>query len=47
MRLALRALGQEPPAGARLLESQLDWALANFEITRISRGPVAVGVHPP
>lgn len=47
LRLALRALGHEPPAGARLLETQMDWALANFDIARIPRGPVATGVHPP
>ncbi len=46
LRLALRALGHEPPPGARLLESQLDWALSNFDIERIPPGPVAVGVHP-
>ncbi|WP_376690954.1 tRNA glutamyl-Q(34) synthetase GluQRS [Wenzhouxiangella sp. EGI_FJ10409] len=46
LRLALRALGHEPPAGARLLETQLDWARSNFDIGRIPLGPVAVGVHP-
>lgn len=47
LRLALRALGHEPPAGARLLQTQMDWALANFETARIPRGPVATGVHTP
>lgn len=47
LRLALRALGHEPPRGARLLETQMDWALAHFDVRRIPRGPVAVGVHPP
>ncbi|RFF31908.1 tRNA glutamyl-Q(34) synthetase GluQRS [Wenzhouxiangella sediminis] len=46
LRLALRALGHEPPAGARWLDTQMNWALANFDIARIPRGPVAVGVHP-
>lgn len=46
LRLALRALGHEPPAGARLLATQMDWALAHFDVRRIPRGPVAVGVHP-
>lgn len=46
LRLALRALGHEPPGGARLLGTQMDWALANFDIERIPRGPIAVGVHP-
>jgi glutamyl-Q tRNA(Asp) synthetase len=43
LRLALRALGHEPPAGARLIETQLDWALTNFDVSRIPRGPIAVG----
>lgn len=47
LRLALRALGHEPPAGKRLLETQLDWALTHFDIRRIPQGPIAVGVHPP
>lgn len=47
LRLALRAIGHEPPAGARFLQSQMDWALANFDIRRIPVGPIAVGVHPP
>ena len=47
LRLALRALGHEPPPGARLLETQMDWALAHFDPRRIPRGPLAIGVHPP
>lgn len=46
MRLALRALGHEPPPGCRSLESQWQWARSAFDIARIPRGPVAVGVHP-
>lgn len=47
LRLALRALDHEPPAGVRLLETQMNWALTNFDIRRIPPGPIAVGVHPP
>lgn len=46
LRLALRALGHEPPAGARSLDSQWQWAQANFESDRIPRGPIPVGMHP-
>lgn len=46
LRLALRSLGQEPPAGARSLQAQWAWALAHFEVAAIPRGPVALGVHP-
>lgn len=46
LRLALRALGHEPPPGARLIDTQMDWALANFDVGRIPQGPIAVGVHP-
>lgn len=46
LRLALRALGHEPPAGIRSLEAQWQWARQHFDIARIPKGPVAVGVHP-
>jgi glutamyl-Q tRNA(Asp) synthetase len=46
MRLALRALGHEPPPGARSLDAQWHWARHNFVLQRIPRGPIAVGVHP-
>src|SRR5699024_3597884 len=43
LRLALRALGHEPPSAARMLETQMQWALANFDVARIPRGPITVG----
>lgn len=46
LRLALRALGHEPPAGARSLAAQWQWARNHWTLERIPRGPVAVGVHP-
>jgi len=46
LRLVLRALGHEPPAGKRSLEAQWRWALACFDPARVPRGPLAVGVHP-
>lgn len=45
-RLALRALGHEPPAGARSLEAMWQYALREWNLDRIPRGPVAIGVHP-
>ena len=46
MRLALRALGHEPPPAMRSVSSMLDWARKNWEIERIPAGPVATGLHP-
>ncbi len=46
LRLALRALGHEPPATSLSLSSMLEWATTHWEIHRIPVGPVAVGVHP-
>lgn len=46
LRLALRALGHEPPRNCRSLESLWQWALTNWIPERIPKGPVAVGVHP-
>lgn len=46
LRLALRALGHEPPSGSRSLEAIWQWAIANWTTERIPQGPVAVGVHP-
>lgn len=43
LRLALRALGHEPPKHARSLESMWYHALAEWQPGRIPRGPVAVG----
>lgn len=45
LRLALRALGHEPPAGAQTLESQWQWAQSAWQIGRIPLGPVAVDVQ--
>ena len=46
LRLALRALGHEPPAGQRSLEAQWQWALIHWDMARIPRGPVTIGDHP-
>ena len=46
LRLALRALGHEPPATAVSVPAMLEWAERHWEIDRIPVGPVAVGVHP-
>ena len=46
LRLALRALGHEPPASIRRVTGMLEWALARWTIDDIPRGPVAVGAHP-
>lgn len=45
-RLALRALGHEPPTGARSLETMWRHALIEWTLERVPRGPVAIGVHP-
>lgn len=46
LRLALRALGHEPPAGARSLESLWNAALEDWDIRQVPTGPVCIGVHP-
>ena len=46
LRLALRALGHEPPAATGSVASMLEWALPNWSIDNIPRGPVAVGEFP-
>ncbi len=46
LRLVLRALGHEPPTGARSLDALFSWALRNWQVRRIPRGPVCIGVHP-
>ena len=46
LRLALRALGHEPPAVTDSVASMLEWALANWSIDNIPRGPVGVGEFP-
>ncbi len=45
LRLALRALGHEPPAGVQSLESQWRWALKEWSIERIPTGPIAIDVQ--
>ena len=45
LRLALRALGHEPPRGCQSLESQWRWALSEWQFERIPRGPIAIGDH--
>lgn len=45
LRLALRALGHEPPANCRSLDSLWAHALAHWHIERVPRGPVCIGVH--
>ncbi|QKK02504.1 MAG: tRNA glutamyl-Q(34) synthetase GluQRS [Pseudomonadota bacterium] len=46
LRLALRALGHEPPPGCRSLDAQWHWARSHWSPAAIPRGPIAVGVHP-
>jgi len=46
LRLALRALGHEPPAGCRSLETMWKWAIAHFDIQHVPCGQTAIGVHP-
>jgi len=46
LRLALRALGHEPPGGCRSLESQWQWVVSNWRMSRVPCGPVAVGEPP-
>lgn len=41
-RLALCALGHEPPSGAVSLDAQWQWALKNWAIERVPRGPVSI-----
>ncbi len=41
-RLALRALGHEPPPEAISLDAQWQWALKNWALHRIPRGPVPI-----
>lgn len=45
LRLALRALGHEPPAHCRSLEAQWRWALAHWQRQQVPRGPVAIGLQ--
>jgi glutamyl-Q tRNA(Asp) synthetase len=46
LRLALRALDHEPGSAARSLDALWQSALENWDIRRVPRGPVCIGVHP-
>ncbi len=41
-RLALRALGHEPPKSVLSLEAQWQWALKNWTLERVPKGPVSI-----
>ncbi len=41
-RLALRALGHEPPSGCISLSAQWDWALKHWSLERVPPGPVSL-----
>lgn len=41
-RLALRALGHEPPSTAMSLDAQWQWALENWAIERVPKGPIPI-----
>ncbi|MGY6554498.1 MAG: tRNA glutamyl-Q(34) synthetase GluQRS [Wenzhouxiangella sp.] len=45
LRLALRALGHEPPVGQASLEAQWKWARSAWQIERIPLGPIAIDVQ--
>lgn len=45
LRLALRALGHEPPRGVHSLEAQWCWALGAWNLERIPSGPIAIDVQ--
>lgn len=45
LRLALRALGQEPPAGCRSLDAQWQWVHSHWSMAKVPRGPTAIGVR--
>ncbi len=42
MRLALRALGHEPPPGKESVAAQRDWAIRNWDLAKIPRGPISI-----
>lgn len=46
LRLALRALGHEPPGSARSLDAIWRWARSHWHADAVPAGPCAVGVHP-
>ncbi len=45
LRLALRALGHEPPASIMAVADQLAWAQQHWQLTRVPTGQVAIGVQ--
>lgn len=45
LRLALRALGHEPPASCRSLDQIWSHALQDWRIEKVPKGPVCIGVH--
>lgn len=42
LRLALRALGQEPPSGAQSLDTQWQWAVTHWSSHKVPKGPVTI-----
>lgn len=46
VRLALRALGHEPPPGQRSLAAMLSWAEACWRLDQVPPGPVTIGMQP-
>ncbi|TVS12375.1 MAG: tRNA glutamyl-Q(34) synthetase GluQRS [Wenzhouxiangella sp.] len=45
LRLALRALGHEPPPGIGSVEGQLAWATMSWNLAAVPHGPVSIDVH--
>ncbi|MGY6587586.1 MAG: tRNA glutamyl-Q(34) synthetase GluQRS [Wenzhouxiangella sp.] len=45
LRLALRALGHEPPRHCQAVDAQWRWALAHWQRQRVPAGPVAIGMQ--
>lgn len=45
LRLALAALGHEPPAGICALDALWAWGLDNWKLERVPRGPVCIDVQ--
>ncbi|MFU8831629.1 MAG: tRNA glutamyl-Q(34) synthetase GluQRS [Wenzhouxiangella sp.] len=46
LRLVLRALGHEPPAGCQSLDALWRWALDHWDVQQVPKGPVQIGLHP-
>lgn len=47
LRLVLRALGHEPPPRLANLDGIWPWAINHWNLDRVPRGPVSIGVHEP